>query len=43
MRTPYGGAVDDSFSARPRDSISDICSAVLAHPFLTGLSDGSLP
>jgi thiaminase (transcriptional activator TenA) len=38
----YGGAVD-SFSARLWDSISDIYGAILAHPFLTGLTDGTLP
>src|SRR6202044_1360058 len=33
----------ESFSSRLWDSISDIYEAILAHPFLTGLTDGSLP
>lgn len=43
MGTAYGGAVDESFSAGLWDSISDIYGAILAHPFLTGLTDGTLP
>jgi thiaminase/transcriptional activator TenA len=39
----YGGAVDESFSARLWDSVGDIYGAILAHPFLTGLTDGTLP
>jgi thiaminase/transcriptional activator TenA len=39
----YGGAVAESFSAQLWDSISDIYEAILAHPFLTGLTDGTLP
>jgi thiaminase (transcriptional activator TenA) len=35
--------VDESFSARLWESISDIYGAILAHPFLTGLTDGTLP
>jgi thiaminase/transcriptional activator TenA len=35
--------MDESFSARLWDSISDIYGAILAHPFLTGLTDGTLP
>jgi thiaminase (transcriptional activator TenA) len=35
--------VADSFSAQLWDSISDIYGAILAHPFLAGLSDGTLP
>jgi thiaminase/transcriptional activator TenA len=35
--------VDESFSAQLWDSISDIYGAILAHPFLTGLTDGTLP
>src|SRR5215470_9945140 len=33
----------ESFSAQLWDSISDIYGAILAHPFLTGLADGTLP
>jgi thiaminase (transcriptional activator TenA) len=33
----------DEFSAQLWESISDIYGAILAHPFLTGLSDGTLP
>ncbi len=33
----------ESFSAQLWDSISDIYEAILAHPFLTGLTDGTLP
>jgi len=33
----------ESFSSRLWDSISDIYEAILAHPFLTGLTDGTLP
>ena len=32
-----------SFSARLWDSIGDIYAAILAHPFITGLTDGTLP
>ena len=35
--------MDESFSAQLWDSISDIYGAILAHPFLTGLTDGTLP
>jgi thiaminase (transcriptional activator TenA) len=35
--------VAESFSAQLWDSISDIYSAILTHPFLTGLTDGTLP
>jgi thiaminase/transcriptional activator TenA len=35
--------VDESFSARLWDSVGDIYGAILAHPFLTGLTDGTLP
>jgi thiaminase (transcriptional activator TenA) len=37
------GTRDDSFSARLWDSIGDIYRAILAHPFITGLADGTLP
>jgi thiaminase/transcriptional activator TenA len=37
------GTLDDSFSARLWDSIGDIYRAILAHPFITGLTDGTLP
>jgi thiaminase/transcriptional activator TenA len=40
---PYCGAVGDSFSADLWDSIGDIYSAILAHPFIKGLTDGTLP
>jgi thiaminase (transcriptional activator TenA) len=33
----------DSFSAELWDSTADIFAAILAHPFVTGLTDGSLP
>ena len=33
----------DSFSARLWESIGDIYRAILAHPFITGLTDGTLP
>ena len=33
----------ESFSAQLWDGISDIYSAILAHPFLSGLTDGTLP
>jgi thiaminase/transcriptional activator TenA len=32
-----------SFSARLWESIGDIYGAILAHPFITGLTDGTLP
>jgi thiaminase (transcriptional activator TenA) len=35
--------VADSFTGELWDSISDIYSAILAHPFITGLTDGTLP
>ena len=41
--TAYGGAVGESFSAQLWDSISDIYEAIRAHPFLTGLTGGTLP
>jgi thiaminase/transcriptional activator TenA len=34
---------DHTFSARLWDSIADIYGAILAHPFITGLTDGTLP
>jgi thiaminase/transcriptional activator TenA len=37
------GTRDGSFSARLWDSIGDIYEAILAHPFITGLTDGTLP
>ena len=33
----------ETFSALLWDDISDIYAAISAHPFLTGLTDGSLP
>jgi thiaminase (transcriptional activator TenA) len=33
----------DSFSAQLWESIADIYGAILAHPFITGLTDGTLP
>jgi thiaminase/transcriptional activator TenA len=35
--------VSDSFSAQLWDGITGIYAAILAHPFLTGMTDGSLP
>jgi thiaminase (transcriptional activator TenA) len=35
--------VGASFSSKLWNSISDIYAAILAHPFLTGLADGTLP
>jgi thiaminase/transcriptional activator TenA len=35
--------VAESFSAQLWDSVSDIYQSILAHPFLTGLTDGTLP
>jgi len=35
--------VSESFSAQLWDDISDIYAAILAHPFLAGLTDGTLP
>jgi thiaminase (transcriptional activator TenA) len=35
--------MSDSFSAELWQSITDIYAAILAHPFLAGLTDGSLP
>jgi thiaminase/transcriptional activator TenA len=37
------GARGDSFSAQLWESIGDIYRAILAHPFITGLTDGTLP
>ena len=34
---------EHSFSAGLWDSIGDIYAAILAHPFITGLTDGTLP
>jgi len=39
----HAGTPDDAFSARLWDSIGDIYRAILAHPFITGLADGTLP
>jgi thiaminase (transcriptional activator TenA) len=36
-------AMNDSFSAELWHGITDIYDAILAHPFLAGLTDGSLP
>ncbi|HXC82577.1 MAG TPA: thiaminase II [Trebonia sp.] len=33
----------DSFTTELWDSITDIYGAILAHPFITGLTDGTLP
>jgi thiaminase (transcriptional activator TenA) len=33
----------DSFSSRLWESIGDIYGAIVAHPFITGLTDGTLP
>jgi thiaminase (transcriptional activator TenA) len=33
----------ESYSSRLWESISDIYGAILAHPFITGLTDGTLP
>ena len=35
--------MSDSFTGQLWESISGIYDAILAHPFLTGLTDGSLP
>jgi thiaminase (transcriptional activator TenA) len=35
--------VTDSFTGELWDSISDIYTAILAHPFIKGLTDGTLP
>jgi thiaminase/transcriptional activator TenA len=35
--------VGDSFSSQLWESIGDIYGAILAHPFITGLTDGTLP
>jgi thiaminase/transcriptional activator TenA len=35
--------VTDSFTGELWDSIADIYSAILAHPFIKGLTDGTLP
>jgi thiaminase/transcriptional activator TenA len=37
------GDRDDAFSAQLWRSIGDIYRAILAHPFITGLTDGTLP
>lgn len=42
-RAAYGGAMGESFCSRLWESISDIYGAILAHPFITGLADGTLP
>jgi thiaminase (transcriptional activator TenA) len=39
----HPGSGDDSFSVRLWESIGDIYRAILAHPFITGLTDGTLP
>ena len=38
-----GGAMTGSFTGELWEDITGIYAAILAHPFLTGLSDGSLP
>ena len=43
MAESHPGSRDDSFSARLWESIGDIYRAILAHPFITGLTDGTLP
>ena len=43
MAESHPGSGDDSFSARLWESIGDIYRAILAHPFITGLTDGTLP
>ena len=43
MAESHPGSDDDSFSARLWESIGDIYRAILAHPFITGLTDGTLP
>src|SRR5215467_7485347 len=35
--------MSESFSGELWDGISDIYAAILAHPFLAGMTDGSLP
>lgn len=35
--------MSESFTAQLWDDINDIYAAILAHPFLTGLTDGTLP
>jgi len=35
--------VTDSFSGELWDGITDVYGAILAHPFITGLTDGTLP
>ena len=35
--------IDDSFTSELWSDIGDIYSAILAHPFVAGLADGSLP
>jgi thiaminase (transcriptional activator TenA) len=39
----HPGTGDDPFSTTLWDSIGDIYQAILAHPFITGLTDGTLP
>ena len=43
MAESHPGSGDDPFSARLWESIGDIYRAILAHPFITGLTDGTLP
>ena len=43
MAESHPGSDDDPFSARLWESIGDIYRAILAHPFITGLTDGTLP
>lgn len=43
MAESLAGARGDSFSAQLWESISDIYRAILGHPFITGLTDGTLP
>ena len=35
--------MSDSFSAELWQGVAGVYDAILAHPFLTGLTDGSLP
>ena len=43
MAESLAGAHPDSFSAQLWESIRDIYRAILAHPFIMGLTDGTLP
>ena len=43
MAESIAGDRIDSFSAQLWESIADIYRAILAHPFITGLTDGTLP